>query len=69
MRIDADAHLRVGPVAAGIGDVEQHLAVTRHRVGHVGERKLLGPAGSVDDDGFHSAPTQLPMVTVKITEK
>ncbi len=56
MRVDADPHLCVGPVAAGISDVEQDLAGAGYRVGPVGDSELLGPAGGVDDDGFHSNP-------------
>ena len=34
MGVDAHSHLRVRPVAAGIGDVEQHLADAGHRISH-----------------------------------
>jgi len=53
MRIDPHANLRVGPVAAGIGDLDQDLARTGHGIGQVGQHELLGPARGMDDDGFH----------------
>src|SRR6266545_4624812 len=55
MRVDADAHLRVGPVAAGIGDIDQYLAGTRHRVGHLGQGELVRPTQRMDHDSFHGA--------------
>jgi len=56
MRIDPHADLGVGPVAAGIGHVDQHLARTGHRIGQIGQHELLGAAGGMDDDGFHVGP-------------
>ena len=53
MRVDALADLRVGPVAAGIGDVDHHLAGTRHGIGHVGQHELVGTAFVMDDDCLH----------------
>jgi hypothetical protein len=63
VRVDAHPDLRVGPVAAGIGDVEQHLARAGHRIGHVGHGELLGSARGVNDDGFHGfLPRTIPVV-------
>ena len=53
MRVDAHANLGVGPVAAGIGHIDQDLARPRHGVRQLGENQLLGTSGGVDDDGFH----------------
>ena len=53
VRINPGADLRVGPVAAGIGNVDQHFSRAGIWFRHVRHHELIGRAGRVDDDGFH----------------
>ena len=53
MRIDAGADLGIRPVAAGKGDIDQHLAGTGFGLGHIRHDKLFRCARRVNDDGFH----------------
>ena len=57
MRINSHPDLGIGPVTASKGNIDQHLAETRHRIGKLGKGKLFGPARGMDDDGFHGSST------------